>query len=134
MKESFHYLSDAQWNLVLTLMDWSPPPERGTPRSDLRKVWNSLFFVLTQGCRWVDLPKDDQFYVPRSTAHKWIKQWSKSGVFDRVLGGMLELAIQRGLVDLSQLSVDGSFSPLAWRRKRGSTWLQRKGTVNPSLG
>lgn len=133
MKESFHHLSDSQWNLVLTLMDWSPPPERGTPRSDLRKVWNSLFFILTHGCRWVDLPNDDQFFVPRSTAHKWIKQWSQNGVFDRVLGGMLELAIQRELVDLSQLSVDGSFSPLARRRKRGSTWLQRKGRINPSL-
>src|SRR5262245_38380010 len=109
MNESFRHLSDDQWSLVLSLMDWAPPLERGTPRSDLRKVWNSLFFILIHGCRWIDLPKDDQYFVPRSTAHKWIKQLSINGVLDRVLGGMLELAIRRGAVDLSQLSVDGSF-------------------------
>ncbi len=30
------------------------PPERGISRSDLRKVWNSLLFVLTRGCRWIN--------------------------------------------------------------------------------
>ncbi len=117
MKKPFHHLSDSQWDLVVTLMDWIPPAERGTPRSDLRKVWNSLFYILTHGCRWVDLPRDDHFFVPRSTAHKWIKQWSQNGIFDRVLSGMLQLGIKRGLVDLSQMSVDGSFSPLSGRRK-----------------
>lgn len=123
MQKSFHHLSDSQWTLVLNLMDWSPPLERGTPRSDLRKVWNSLFYILTHGCRWIDLPREDDYFVPRSTAHKWIKQWAKNGVFDRVLSGMLQLGIERGIIDLSQMSVDGSFSPLARRRKRGSTWV-----------
>lgn len=123
MQKPFHHLSDSQWHLILNFMDWTPPPQRGTPRSDLRKVWNSLFYILTHGCRWIDLPKDDGYFVPRSTAHKWIKQWAKNGVFDRVLSGMLQLGIERGLIDLSQMSVDGSFSPLARRRKRGSTWI-----------
>ena len=123
MQNSFHHLSDNQWSLVLNLMDWNPPLERGTPRSDLRKVWNSLFYILAHGCRWIDLPKEDDYFVPRSTAHKWIKQLVKNGVFDRVLSGMLQLGIERGMIDLSQMSVDGSFSPLARRRKRGSTWV-----------
>lgn len=123
MQKSFHHLSDNQWALVLNLMDWNPPPERGTPRSDLRKVWNSLFYILTHGCRWIDLPKEDDYFVPRSTAHKWINQLARNGIFDRVLSGMLQLGIERGVIDLSQMSVDGSFSPLARRRKRGSTWV-----------
>lgn len=123
MEEPFHHLSDSQWNLIVALMNWTPPAERGTPRSDLRKVWNSLFYILTHGCRWIDLPREDEFFVPRSTAHKWIKQWSQSGIFDRVLSGMLQLGIKRGLVNLSQMSVDGSFSPLTRRRKGGSSRL-----------
>lgn len=123
MQEPFHHLSDSQWDLVITLMNWTPPLERGTPRSDLRKVWNSLFYILTHGCRWIDLPREDEFFVPRSTAHKWIKQWSQNGIFDRVLSGMLQLGIKRGLVDLSQMAVDGSFSPLTRRRERSSSWV-----------
>lgn len=123
MKERFHHLSDSQWDLVIALMDWIPPLQRGTPRSDLRKVWNSLFYILIHGCRWIDLPKEDEFFVPRSTAHKWIKQWSQNGIFDRVLSGMLQIGIKRGLVDLSQMAVDGSFSPLTRRRKRSSAWV-----------
>jgi hypothetical protein len=49
MSSSFQQLSDEQWFLILSLMDLHLPPERGVPRRDLRKVWNSLLFVLTRG-------------------------------------------------------------------------------------
>lgn len=118
--KGFQYLSDEQWSLIKSLMDYELPLERGTPRSDLKKVWNSLFFILTRGCRWVDLPRDPDIFVPRSTAHKWLKQWSKSGVFDKVLSGLLQIGIQKGMIDLTQVAVDGSFSPFTRRRSRSS--------------
>lgn len=122
MPKHFTHLTDAQWDLVQSLLDWKPPLERGKPRSDLRKVWNSIFYVLTKGCRWSDLPVDPSLYVPRSTAHDWLKKWKQAGVFDSVLSGMLEIALEKGLVDLTQISVDGSFSPWTrrrlWRRER----------------
>lgn len=120
---TFNQLSDEQWLLILDLMNWDAPLERGTPRSDLRRVWNSLLFVLTRGCRWIDLPKDLNIFVPRSTAHKWLKQWSKNGVFDRVLSGILQIGIQKGMIDLTQMAVDGSFSPFTGRRSRSSSRL-----------
>lgn len=131
MEMPFHHLTDEQWDLILSLSD-KRPLERGTPRSDMRKVWNSIFFVLVHGCRWIDLPKDLDYFVPRSTAHKWVKQLSKNGEFDKVLSGLLQRAIRKGLIDLDQLAVDGSFSPLARRRRGGVSWLQRQGVINPS--
>ena len=131
MKPSFHHLSDDQWHLISKLMDWKLPLERGTPRSNMRKVWNSILFVLTRGCRWIDLPKDPDYFIPRSTAHKWVKQLSENGVFDRVLSGLLQKGLQRGLLDLNQLAVDGSFSPLTGRRRGGVSWVQRQGIINP---
>ena len=102
----FQGLSDAQWEQIIVWMDLTLPLERGVPRSDLRKVWNSLLFVLSRGCRWMDLPKDPNLFVPRSTAHDWLKRWSRNGVFDRVMSGLLQVALEKGLVDLSQLAVD----------------------------
>jgi len=116
----FDQFSDEQWLLISNLMNWEITLERGTPRSDLRKVWNSLLFVLTRGCRWIDLPRNPDIFVPRSTAHKWLKQWSNNGVFDRVLSGLLQIGIQKGMIDLTQVAVDGSFSPFTRRRPRSS--------------
>lgn len=123
MYADFQPLTDDQWDLVLKLMNLDLPPERGIKRSDLRKVWNSIFFILRKGCRWIDLPQDLNLFVPRSTAHGWLKKWSNEGVFDKVMSGLLQVAIQKGMVDLSQLSVDGSFSPFAWRGSRSCSRL-----------
>jgi transposase len=121
----FQGLSDDQWALISSLLDFPLPLERGIPRSDLRKVWNSLLFVFTRGCRWIDLPKDPILFVPRSTAHGWLKHWSVTGVFDKVMSGLFQVALQKGKVNLSQLASDGSFSPLARRRTGSKPWIQR---------
>jgi len=117
--QKFSELSDKQWFLIQELMDWKPPLERGTPRSDLRKVWNSILYILVHGCRWIDLPIEPIRYVPRSTAHKWLKQLQKAHIYDRVLSGLLEKGLARGKIDIEQIAVDGSFSPSS-RRRRGS--------------
>lgn len=132
MKKPFTHLSDAQWDLISTLMDTKFPPERGTPRSDMRKVWNSILYILTIGCRWIDLPKNPDYYIPRSTAHKWAKQLSENGTLDRVLSGLLQTGVQQGVIDLNQMAVDGSFSPLGRRGRGGVSWTQRQGVINPS--
>ena len=74
MKRAFQHLTDDQWQLISNLMDAKFPPERGTPRSEMRKVCNSILYILTRGCRWIHLPENSEYYIPRSTAHKWAKQ------------------------------------------------------------
>lgn len=78
MTRSFSELTDKQWELILELMNWDPPLVRGTPRSDLRKVWNSILYILVHGCRWIDLPVEPSRYVPRSTAHKCAQAITRS--------------------------------------------------------
>lgn len=119
----FNQLTDPQWDVVQKFMAWEPPAERGTPRSDLRKVWNAILYVTANGCRWADLPVDTSRFVPRSTAHKWLKQFEFLGILDRVLSGLLQQAVAEGKIDLSQVAVDGSFSPCPWRRTERGSWL-----------
>jgi len=116
MTTSFHSLNDSQWTLIQDLMAWEPPLERGTPRSNMRKVWSSILYVTTRGCRWIDLPNDPIRFVPRSTAHKWLKQLQELGVFDKVLAGLLKRGFLEGKIDISQIAVDGSFFPSTRRR------------------
>lgn len=134
MSNRFTELTDNQWDVIVKGMEWTPPLQRGIPRSDLRKVWNSILYVLHRGCRWIDLPVDPVRYVPRSTAHKWLKQFHEVGVYERVLSHLLEVGLRNGQIDLSQMAVDGSFSPSAWRRSIGRSRLQGEGDHYPSFG
>ncbi len=72
--------------------------------------------VLLPGCRWKDLPINPSRYVPRSTAHKWLKQLQEADVYDRVLRGLLQKGFARGKIDRGQIAVDASFSPSPKRR------------------
>jgi transposase len=110
MAKSFQGLSDEQFQVIVSLMNWEAPLQRGTPRTDLRRIWNSILYILVHGVRWDDLPKS-RLFAHRATAHRWLKYWQKIGVFDRVLSGLLKKAAQEGKIDLSAILVDGSFSP-----------------------
>ena len=121
-KKPFKFLSDNQWLLIFSLMERSPPLQRGTPRTELRKIWNSILYVLTHGCRWADLPST-ALYAHRATAHRWLIRWYKEGVFDKVFSGLLQKGISGGYVDLSTLLVDGSFSPCAGRWRERQSWV-----------
>lgn len=123
MIKHFTHLTDAQWNTIKVLMNWTPPPQRGVPRADFRKIWNSILYILTRGCRWAELPKNPTLYTSKSTAHRWLVILKKEHVLDRVLSGMLQAGISEGKINLSQIAIDGSFSPRAWRRERSRTWI-----------
>lgn len=118
MTKHFSHLSDSQWETIKKLVNWTPPPQRGVPRADFRKIWNSILFVLTRGCRWSDIPIDTNLYCSKSTAHRWLVILKKAHVFDRVLSGLLQAGISEGKINLSQVAIDGSFSP-------GARWRQR---------
>lgn len=118
MTNHFTQLTDFQWKTIQDLVNWNPPLQRGVPRTDLRKVWNSILFVLTRGCRWIDIPQNPNLYCSKSTAHRWLIILKKAHVFDRVLGGLLQVGIAEKKIDLSQVAIDGSFSPRTRRRQR----------------
>ena len=113
----FKKLSTEQWQLIHSSMNWSPPLERGIKRTSFRRIWNSILYILTHGCRWIDLPKKE-CYAKRSTAHRWLKRWQKEGVFEKVLNELTRIAKKNKKVDLSTILVDGSFSPCTGRRRK----------------
>jgi transposase len=127
----FGGLTDEKWRLIEALMDWQPIcKERGTKRSDFRKIWNSILFILTTGSRWKDLPKNEMF-VPRSSAHRWLKKWEEEGVLKKVMTGLIDKAVQEGMVDWERLVVDGTFSLGPRRRESSRIWMEGKRGNNP---
>ena len=76
------------------------PLSHGIPRVDDRRVLSGILFVIRNGLRWRDVPRD---YGPHKTIYNRFIRWSRLGVFNRILS---ELAASGGTAD--QLMIDAT--------------------------
>jgi len=66
------------------------PLSHGVARVDDRRVISGIIFVIRNGLRWRDAPKD---YGPHKTIYNRFIRWSRLGVFNRIFA---ELARKGG--------------------------------------
>lgn len=76
------------------------PLSHGVPRVDDHRVVSGIIFVIRNGLRWRDAPKE---YGPHKTLYNRFIRWSRMGVFDRIFAN---LAGQAGKPD--QLIIDAT--------------------------
>jgi transposase len=82
----FRELSDFECEVIKPLL---PPRSRvGRPRTDDRMVLNGILYVLTTGCRWMDMPLE---YGSYKTAWRGLKKWQDEGVWDRILKALASI-------------------------------------------
>jgi len=55
------------------------------PRVDDRRIVSGIVFVIRNGLRWCDAPKE---YGPHKTIYNRIIRWSRLGLFDRIFAGL----------------------------------------------
>ena len=63
------------------------PLSHGVPRVDDRLVLSGIIFVLRNGLRWRDVPRE---YGPHKTIYNRFIRWSRLGVFNRILAELTE--------------------------------------------
>jgi hypothetical protein len=81
---------------------------RGRAWKDRRAVLNGILWVLRTGAPWADVPER---YPSYQTCHRRFQQWVRSGVMKGILEALtLELTV-RGVLDLEDGFIDGSFAP-----------------------
>ena len=90
------WLSDAQMRKI----EPNFPLSHGVPRVDDRRIISGIIFILRNGLRWRDAPKD---YGPPKTIYNRFIRWSPLGVFNRIFA---ELAGKAGAPD--QLMIDAT--------------------------
>lgn len=86
----------------------------GRKRADIVKVFEGILWVLESGARWSDL--DKQRYASFQTCHRYFQEWVEDGTFLRALEELVQDSENRGLLDLRESFVDGSFV----RAKKGA--------------
>ena len=77
-------------------------------QTPLRKVVNTLPYVLMTGCRWCDLSRGMQ-WASKSAAHRWLQCWQADGTLAAMPARLLRLAEGRGMIQ--------------WRN--GAMWVRR---------
>ena len=90
------WLSDAQMQRIQPYF----PLSHGIARVDDRRVLSGIIFVIRNGLRWRDVPKD---YGPHKTIYNRFIRWSRLGVFNKILA---ELAAKAGAPE--QVMIDAT--------------------------
>src|SRR6266480_906811 len=95
-------MSDLFWLSRAQLRRIEPhfPRSHGVPRVDDLKVISGIMFVIRNGLRWRDAPKD---YGPHKTIYNRFVRWSRLGVFNKIFA---ELARKAGKSD--RLMIDAT--------------------------
>ena len=90
------WLSEAQMRRIKPHF----PLSHGVPRVDDRRIVSGIIFVIRNGLRWRDAPKE---YGPHKTIYNRFIRWSRLGVFNRIFAS---LAAKGGRSD--QLMIDAT--------------------------
>ena len=90
------WLSEAQMRRIEPYF----PLSHGVPRVDDRRVLSGIIFVIRNGLRWRDAPRE---YGPHKTIYNRFIRWSRMGVFNRIFAA---LAAKGGKAD--QLMIDAT--------------------------
>ena len=85
-------LTDAQWDIIQPLI---PQWNVGRPReTDMREILNAIFYLLTNGCGWRNLPHD---FPLEGTVRDYFHQWRRNGIWDNIHDTLREqVRIQAG--------------------------------------
>jgi transposase len=80
-------MSDLIWLSEAQMRQIEPyfPLSHGMPRVDDRRVLSGIIFVIRNGLRWRDAPKE---YGPHKTIYNRFIRWSRLGVFNRIFAAL----------------------------------------------
>ncbi|QQC66827.1 transposase [Paraburkholderia ginsengisoli] len=86
---AFQDLTDEQWQSIAPLLPemLDHGPRRGRPTIDIRRVLNSVMWVLHTREPWSAMPDR---YVAYQTAHRYYLRWKRSGVLRAVALALFE--------------------------------------------
>lgn len=117
-----HRLTDEQWGLIDE--EFEPYKGTGRPPTDRRTSIEGIFWILSTGAPWRDLPKE---FGSFSTIWGIFNQWNSDGTLERILNKIR----QRQTIDNELWCIDGSVVRAARCSSGGgkkTTWQNRKTT------
>lgn len=79
----------------------------GRKRRDTVQVFLGIVWVLVTRARWEDI--DKKRYASRQTCQRYFAEWVRDGVFEKALRALAHDLEHRGLLNLHESFIDGTF-------------------------
>src|SRR5262245_23636019 len=79
----------------------------GRPPADKRQVLRGIIWILDNGAKWKDLPRQ---FGSKSTVHRWFQVWTRAGIFEQIMRKAGRCIEERGGYRLYECFVDGTFA------------------------
>ena len=104
-------LTDAQWELIASMLVL---PEGGRPRTtNMREVFNAIYYQTKNGCTWENLPHD---FPPEGTMRRWFHYFKRTGQYEKINGQLREaVRVQAGREEDPSLAIIDSQSTKSTR-------------------
>jgi transposase len=101
-------LTDDQWNMISEFFpDPTPNPNGGRPPVPARDCLEGVLWILRTGARWSDMPSR---FPSGSTCWRRHKEWTESGVWDKVHARLLRKLDRQGKIEHEESMADAMFS------------------------
>lgn len=101
-------LTDEQLDWMCERIPDAPrSPKGGRPPADKRRMLQGIFWILDNGAKWKDLPRE---FGPKSTVHDWFLRWAKAGFFNELMREAGRCVEQRDGFKLYECFIDATFS------------------------
>jgi transposase len=98
-----HGLTDREWLRLAPLLP--PRSRKGRPPKDHRLILDALLWLGRTGAPWRDLPGS---FGPWRTVATRFYRWTRSGLWERLLGELRRIADAAGGIDWEVHLVDGT--------------------------
>ena len=79
----------------------------GRPPADKRKMLQGIFWVLDNGAKWQDVPRE---FGSSATVHRWFQRWTRAGLFEQIMRDAGRLIDVRDGFKLYECFIDGTFA------------------------
>jgi len=87
-------LTDEQLDWICERVPDAPrSPLGGRPPRDKRRAVAGIFWILDNGAKWKDLPRE---FGSKSAVHRCCKRWVEAGVFERIMRDAGCLVVEHG--------------------------------------
>ena len=100
-----HVLTDMEWNAIRVLLPKQRTGQRGRPWTDHRRTISGIFWVLSTGAPWRDVPAE---FGSWQTVYKRFRRWCSSGLWKRIWEKLVNRFRTSGLLGFDVWMVDGS--------------------------
>lgn len=99
-----HELTDEQWDLIEPFIPKSVA-RTGRPARDRRVLVNGVFWILSTGAPWRDLPER---FGPWQTVYDHFRRWRKRRIFTQIIEALQVKLDRNGYIDWELWCIDGS--------------------------